>query len=181
MSFTAAHAQHSASIELDGNWYLQSGVVTNTTANATLNKVVYSLGALEEGVAVFELYLSTGQHQDFVPAISSHYSTEVYDNLNLGYGQSFTFSGLDIDLYKPSMPGVFDHANLDTVGTSLKNATVSFLFSDGFSTVLELNETKWHTTQVLSFPTVSPVPEPETFALFALGGLLVFAKRHKQK
>jgi hypothetical protein len=179
----SVQAQHSAEVFLDGDNYIQNGFIKNTSnlPGVFLEKFVLSTGTMEQGAAVFENWLSTGQHSNYLPGSTSHYTDEIYSGLTLGFNQTFTFFGLDIDMFDPQSVGGINHADIDNIGGSLRNASVSFFFSDGYSRSVELNETGWGVPQQLSFTEVSPVPEPATVILFAIGGLFLYVNRRKVK
>jgi hypothetical protein len=172
----SAHAQHSATVYIDGDWYLQAGYVQNR-ATVDLTSVTYSLGTPADGVAVWEDYLAGGTAGDRLAPSPQHYSTQSWAT-SIHTGQLWYFQGLDIDVSYAS--GV-DSANLDFVGQSLRNATVTLGWADGFTRSYDLNETSWAVSQTLGLdPTIPPIPEPGTSGMLLAGcGLIGYLTRRK--
>jgi hypothetical protein len=93
-------------------------------------------------------------------------------------GETFIFSGLDLDIVTDAIGHAFDETNF--FGSSLDAARVTLTWSDGFTSTLPLNMTHWGTTQVLVTPMVPPVPEPDGLPLMIAGaGAIAFAARRK--
>jgi len=172
-----ALALGTATIHLNGGNFIQSGSVTNTSApGVDIVKVVYDLGTQADGIAIWEIFGSTGIHSNFLTG--SHYSTETWDGLSVLSGNTFNFSGLDIDLITTVVPPVVDSGTLGAP-SSLANASVSVYFSDGSFGTAELLEQEWNVSQDL---VITAVPEPETYAMLLAGlGLLGFAARRRQQ
>lgn len=172
-----ALAANTATIHLNGGDFIQSGSVTNTSApGVDIVKVVYDLGTQADGIAIWEIFGSTGTHSNFLTG--THYSTETWDGLSVNSGNTFNFSGLDLDLIVTVVPPVADSG---TIGgpSSLANASVSVYFSDGSFGSAELLEQNWDVSQDLA---ITAVPEPETYAMLLAGlGLLGFAARRRQQ
>ncbi|WMJ08306.1 PEP-CTERM sorting domain-containing protein [Nitrosomonas sp. sh817] len=177
--FSSTALAGTATIHLNGGNYIQSGSVTNTSApGVDIVKVVYDLGTQADGIAIWEIFGSTGIHSNFLTG--SHYSTETWDGLSVLSGNTFNFSGLDIDLITTVAPPVVDSGTIPVPGgPSLANASVSVYFSDGSFGTAELLEQDWNVSQDLA---IAAVPEPETYAMLLAGlGLLGFAARRRQQ
>jgi hypothetical protein len=166
---TGAHAKD-AIVHLDGDWYLQAGEVTNYRTE-NLTRVVYDLGTPNDGVAVWERWLSTGVHTNAYG--TNHYSTETWTT-SIAPGTSWRFEGLDMDT---ASAGDINSA-IDTVGTTLQSATISLTWADGLTRSQPLAQTSWLQDQTLVFGITTPVPEPATDAMLLVGlGLLYFSLR----
>lgn len=179
----AAETRHAAVITLDGNWYLQSGQVRNDSSDGiTLTGFWYSMGAQEAGIGVWERYEGSHQTLDPLAGTSDHYSTAYWGGLSLDSGQSMRFGGLDLDRIASTSPVRIDSETIDSTGSSLRNAYVEVLFSDGLRGRVALAAQSWSTTQVLTIQVASPVPEPAAAAMFGAGllGLAVFGRRRQQ-
>lgn len=172
-----ALAVGTATIHLEGGSFIQSGSVTNTSApGVDIVKVVYDLGTQADGIAIWEIFGSTGTHSNFLTG--NHYSTETWDGLSVISGNTFNFSGLDLDLITTVVPPVVDSGTLGAP-SSLANASFSVYFSDGSFGTAELLEQNWNVSQDL---VITAVPEPETYAMLLAGlGLLGFAARRRQQ
>lgn len=167
----------SATIQLNGSEYIQSGSVLNTSsAGVNVVKVVYDLGAQQDGIAIWEAYNSTGVHSNFLSG--NWYSTETWSALSVGSGNTFNFSGLDIDLITSAAAGTVTSSTLGGP-SSLANASFSVYFSDNSWGTAHLSQLDWNVSQTL---TISAVPEPETYAMLLAGlGLMgAIARRRKQ-
>lgn len=167
----------SATVHLDGGSYIQSGSVLNTSgAGVNVVKVVYDLGAHQDGIAIWEIYGSTGAHSNFLSG--NWYSTETWNGLSVGSGNSFNFSGLDIDFIVSAAAGTAASSPLGTP-SSLANASFSVYFSDNSWGTAHLSQLDWNVSQTL---TIASVPEPETYAMLLAGlGLMgAVARRRKQ-
>lgn len=174
-----ALAVGTATIHLNGGSFIQSGSVTNTSApGVDIVKVVYDLGTQADGIAIWEINSSTGTHSNFLTG--NWYSTETWDGLSVISGNTFNFSGLDIDLIVTVAPPVVSSVIIPSPGgPSLANASVSVYFSDGSFGTAELLEQNWNVSQDLA---ITAVPEPETYAMLLAGlGLLGFAARRRQQ
>ena len=158
-----------ATVTLDGDWYLQAGTVTSSM---DLVRVTYSTGPQLEGRAVFQDWLAGGI-QD-APFGADRYSVQSWDVS----GQSFAFSGLDLDIISHATPGCIDEATIDQTGHSLAGAYVELTWVDGFYKRLPLNVTQWTQTQILTWADVAPVPEPAALLMMLAGlGVLGFVAR----
>jgi hypothetical protein len=156
-----------ATVVLNGGDFLQSFTVTNnSTTGESITGVVYSMGAPGDGIAIWELFESSGTHSGFVNA--SHYSTETYAGLGVAPGGDFSSGGLDIDLIVTLVPLDIANSVIDNAGTSLANAFFEVFFSDGTSGRASLLQTGWTISQTVRIG-VATVPEPGTLALLGLG------------
>lgn len=166
-----------ATVHLNGGDYIQSGSVVNTSApHVDIVKVVYDLGTQVVGAAIWERYASTGTHSNVLDG--NWYSTETWAGLSVAGGNTFQFSGLDINLIQSLTPPAIDISGLGA-GPSLANATVSVYFSDNSWGRAQLTPQYWGLNQDLQ---IAAVPEPETYALMLAGlGLLGAAARRKQR
>ena len=167
LASNAALAVGTASIHLNGSAFIQSGTVTNTSAaGINITKIVYDLGTQAAGIAVWELFNSTGTHSNFLGGSSlTHYSTETFAGLSTAAGGTFSFSGLDIDLIVTVIPPVADSGTLGAP-SSLANASVTVFFSDGSFGSAHLVQQLWQVDQNLR---INAVPEPGTYALMGMG------------
>ena len=180
LASNAALAAGTASIHLNGNDFIQSGTVTNTSAaGINITKIVYDLGAQAAGIAVWELFNSTGTHSNFLGGSSlTHYSTETFAGLSTAAGSSFSFSGLDIDLIVTVIPPVADSGTLG-LPSSLANASMTVFFSDGSSGSASLVKQLWQVDQDLRIG--AAVPEPGTYALMGMGlGIVGWLARRRK-
>ncbi len=180
LASNAALAAGTASIHLNGSDFIQSGTVTNTSAaGINITKIVYDLGTQAAGIAVWELFNSTGTHSNFLGGSSlTHYSTETFAGLSTAAGSSFSFSGLDIDLIVTVNPPVADSANLG-LPSSLANASMTVFFSDGSSGSASLVKQLWQVDQDLRIG--AAVPEPGTYALMGMGlGIVGWLARRRK-
>ena len=167
----------SATVQLNGSEYIQSGSVLNTSAaGVDVVKVVYDLGAHQDGIAIWELYSSSGAHSNFLSG--NWYSTETWNGLSVGSGNTFSFSGLDIDLIESAASGTVTSSTLGGP-SSLANASFSVYFSDNSWGTAKLAQMNWHESQTL---VITSVPEPETYAMLLAGlGLMgAVVRRRKQ-
>jgi hypothetical protein len=175
----ASHAQYSARVTLDGDWYLQAGQVENFTPGIDIVAMRYSTGLHENGGAVFEQYIAGDTRDGWLTPQNTHYSVSDWST-SLAAGQTFYFSGLDIDVITNISTNEVDSQNLDMVGTSLRTAYIELTFADGYYKVMHLNQTPWSVTQVLDFG-VAPIPEPESYAMMLVGLGVLGAVRRKTK
>lgn len=158
-----------ATITLDGDWYLQAGTVTSSM---DLVRVTYSTGPHLDGRAVFQSYLAGGTQEAMFGV--DRYSAQSWDVS----GQSFAFAGLDLDIIDSATPGGIDEATLDPIGSSLAGAYVELTWADGLYRRLSLNTTPWDQTQILTWADVAPVPEPAALLMMLAGlGVLGFVAR----
>jgi hypothetical protein len=172
--------RHSATVTLDGDWYLQAGEILNQSdAGILVTGLTYSMGTQDSGIGVWEDYLSDGHRDERLPGSSTHYSSQIWSGLQLTSQQVWTFGGLDLDRIVDASTGEVDSQNLDFSGASLRHAYVVVHFSDGFHGQARLTETGWDVTQVLRIgDAVSPVPEPVPGFMLAAGlGLVTLARR----
>ena len=182
LASNAALAAGSASIHLNGSDFIQSGTVTNTSAaGINITKIVYDLGTQAAGIAVWELFSSTGTHSNFLGGSSlTHYSTETFAGLSTAAGGTFSFSGLDIDLIVTVIPPVADSGTLG-LASSLANASMTVFFSDGSSGSASLVKQLWQVDQDLRIGAVIGVPEPGTYALMGMGlGIVGWLARRRK-
>ncbi|WP_338414179.1 PEP-CTERM sorting domain-containing protein [uncultured Sphaerotilus sp.] len=175
-----AQTLYAATVTLDGDWYLQAGEVMNQSdAGISVTGVTYSMGAPEDGVGVWEDYLSDGRHADRLAGSSTHYSTQVWNGLQLASQSVWTFGGLDLDRIVHASTGQVDSQNLDFGGASLRYASVMLTFSDGYCAEARLAALGWDVTQVLHIgDVVTPVPEPAQGLMLLSGlGMVLFGRR----
>lgn len=170
-----AQALHAATVTLDGDWFLQAGEVLNQSdAGILVTEVTYSMGEWRDGGGIWEDYLAEGRHEDRLPGSPTHYATQVWSGLAIDRQQTWHFDGLDLDRIVDVAAGQVDSEHLDFHGDSLRNAYVEVLFSDGFKAHAHLAELGWNETQVLHIGQfISPVPEPATALLLAVGAGVV--------
>jgi hypothetical protein len=172
-------AAGTATVQLNGGSFIQSGSVLNTSsAGVDIVKVVYDLGTAQDGIAIWENFSSTGGTQsNFL--IGNWYSTETWSGLSVGTGNTFSFSGLDIDLIQSVATGSVTGSILGGP-TSLANASFSVYFNDNSWGTAKLSQLNWSENQTL---TITAVPEPETYAMLlaGLGFVGAIARRRKQK
>lgn len=158
-----------ATVTLDGDWYLQAGTVTSSM---DLVRVTYSTGPQLDGRAVFQGWMAGGIQE--APFGADRYSVQSWDVS----GQSFAFAGLDLDIIDSATPGGIDEATIDPTGHSLAGAYVELTWADGFYKRLHLNTTPWDQTQILTWADVAPVPEPAALLMMLAGlGVLGFVAR----
>ena len=173
----------SADAFLNGGSFIQSGSVTNTSAADSIVAVIYSLGTAADGIATWENYLESPLPFTRSDALTdgAHYQTITFSGLSIAPGGTFNFSGLDIDLILTLLPLNVTSGIIDNAGTSLKNASISVLFSGGGMASAELNETGWTVSQNLKLGEVAAVPEPGSIFLLGLGlsGLALAARRQR--
>ncbi|MDQ5897335.1 MAG: hypothetical protein QG612_1421 [Pseudomonadota bacterium] len=178
---SAADTRHAAVITLDGDWFLQSGQIFNDSSDGiALAGFWYSMGAQEDGVGVWERYGGGDQALDTLQGSTAHYSTAYWGDLDVTAGQALTFGGLDLDRIASTSSGSID-SMIDTVGSSLRNAYVEVLFSDGVRGRANLSTWSWTSSQVLTIeletsstalsmpPLSAPVPEPTPAAMLGAG------------
>ncbi len=180
LASNAAFAVGTATVHLDGGSFIQSGSVTNTSAaGINITKVVYDLGAQAAGIAIWEIFNSTGTHSNFLGGSSlTHYSTETFAGLSTAAGSTFSFSGLDIDLIVSVIPPVADSGTLGAP-SSLARASVTVFFSDGSSGSAALAQQTWDKDQNLRIG--AAVPEPGTYALMGMGlGIVGWLARRRK-
>ena len=180
LASNAALAVGTASIHLNGNNFIQSGTVTNTSAaGINITKIVYDLGTQATGIAVWEILSSTGTHSNFLGGSSlTHYSTETFAGLSTAAGSTFSFAGLDIDLIVTVIPPVADSGTLGAP-SSLANASMTVFFSDGSSGSASLVQQLWQVDQDLRIG--AAVPEPGTYALMGMGlGIVGWLARRRK-
>lgn len=174
----AALAAGTATVQLNGSSFIQSGSVLNTSsAGIDVVKVVYDLGTAQDGIAIWEKFSSTGTHSNFLTG--NWYSTETWNGLSVGTGNTFSFSGLDIDLIQSVATGSVTGSILGGP-SSLANASFSVYFNDNSWGTAKLSQLNWSENQTL---TITAVPEPETYAMLlaGLGFVGAIARRRKQK
>ncbi|MES2949588.1 MAG: PEP-CTERM sorting domain-containing protein [Pseudomonadota bacterium] len=177
----SAFATGTATVNLSGGSFIQAGSVLNTSGSGIdIVGVVYDLGPQVAGAAIWELYSSTGTQSNFLTG--SWYSTESWTGLSVGSGNTFSFSGLDIDLIVSTLPANVTSSTLGAP-SSLAGATFSVYFSDNSWGTAQLNQATWDTNQTLTINAVSAVPEPESYAMLLAGlGLMgAVARRRKSK
>lgn len=158
--------------------YIQHGAVTNSaSATANITQVVYSLGSAGDGIATWEVSGSGGIASDFL-SDGKHFQTISFLGLSIAPGATFNFGGLDIDLIETLSPLSVTGGILDTVGTSLANAFMTLVYSDGSSATTSLAQQGWTTPQNLEFNITSQnVPVPGALGLLGLGLLVIGLRR----
>jgi len=160
-----------ASAVLDGGSFIQSGSITNDSdGGLNIVTVIYSLGVPADGIATWENFSEapSGFVRSDVLSDGVHYQTISWSGLNVTPGNSFNFSGLDIDLIVALSP--LNVTSLTLGGpSSLANAFVTVVFDNGATASAPLVQQDWRQTQNLELTGAKPVPEP-AMALLALVG-----------
>ena len=165
-----ANAASSATATLSS--FIQNGLIANDAASTgNITSVIYSLGTAADGIATWDGGTGGGVASDFL-SDPSYFQTVTWSGLNVAAGDTFNFSGLDIDLITTFSPLSVTGGVLDTNGSSLVNATLSLIWSDGSTGTVNLVQQAWETTQNLAISSaVSAVPLPA--AVWLLGSSLV--------
>lgn len=166
MTSSVASAALISTATLSG--FIQNGTVTNNIGNsAAIESIVFDLGTAGDGIATWDNKLAGGVASNFL-SNARYFQTVTWSSLNVVSGDSFVFSGLDIDLIQTISPLSVTGSVLDNVGTSLVNASLSIFWDNGSSGSVALNQQAWSTTQNLTINAAN-VPEPASLALLGLG------------
>lgn len=166
MTSSVASAALISTATLSG--FIQNGTVTNNIGNsAAIESIVFDLGTAGDGIATWDNNLAGGVASNFL-SNARYFQTVTWSSLNVVSGDSFVFSGLDIDLIQTISPLSVTGSVLDNVGTSLVNASLSIFWDNGSSGSVALNQQAWSTTQNLTINAAN-VPEPASLALLGLG------------
>ncbi len=178
LTASTAFAANQAAATL--TFFDQRGLIENSASStANITSVIYSLGTADAGIATWDTGAAGGVASDFL-SDSRYFQTVTWNGLNIAAGDTFNFGTLDIDLITSLSPLSVTGSVLDEVGTSLANATLSLLWSDGGSTTVSLVEQAWRDTQYLSFATqTSAVPVPAALFMFAPALLGLMGYRRK--
>ncbi len=166
MTSSVASAALISTATLSG--FIQNGTVTNNIGNsAAIESIVFDLGTAGDGIATWDNNLAGGVASNFL-SNTRYFQTVTWSSLNVVSGDSFVFSGLDIDLIQTISPLSVTGSVLDNVGTSLVNASLSIFWDNGSSGSVALTQQAWSTTQNLTINAAN-VPEPASLALLGLG------------
>ena len=166
MTSSVASAALISTATLSG--FIQNGTVTNNIGNsAAIESIVFDLGTAGDGIATWDNNLAGGVASNFL-SNARYFQTVTWSSLNVVSGDSFVFSGLDIDLIQTISPLSVTGSVLDNVGTSLVNASLSIFWDNGSSGSVALTQQAWSTTQNLTINAAN-VPEPASLALLGLG------------
>ncbi|MEO8099741.1 MAG: PEP-CTERM sorting domain-containing protein [Acidobacteriota bacterium] len=167
----------SAVATLDGGNFLQGGTVTNTSVADIMIGVIYTLGTPGAGIATWDTDVAGGTASDFL-SNPRWFQTVTFSGLAVAPGDSFSFSGLDIDFIIALAPLDIEEGIIDSTGTTLAHATITALFAAG-SVSAPLNEAPWENSQRLELLAANDVPEPRTALLAGLGlvGIGLYSRR----
>jgi hypothetical protein len=165
----SANAASMAAVNLDS--FIQHGTITNSSASsAVITSVVYDLGFAEDDIATWDSKIAGGSPSNFL-SDNNFFQTVTWGGLNVAAGSSWSWNGnLDIDWISSISPLNVVGIPADSVGTSLRNASITLFWSDGSSGTTALVQQGWVNDQNLS---VSSIPVPAAVLLFgsALAGL----------
>jgi hypothetical protein len=177
---TTANAASTATATLSS--FIQRGLIANDAGSTgSITSVIYSLGAAADGIATWDSGTGGGVASDFL-SNPRWFQTVTWSGLNVAAGDTFNFSGLDIDLITSFSPLSVSGGILDTTGSSLVNATLSLIWSDGSVGSVNLIQQAWATTQNLRIgSSVNAVPLPAAVWLFGPALLGFMSMRRKTK
>ncbi|MCL6416557.1 hypothetical protein MIB92_12930 [Aestuariirhabdus sp. Z084] len=153
--------------------FIQRGNVSNNSnSGANISKIVYDLGTAANGIASWDRRTAGGAASNFL-SNPNFFQTVTFDGLSVAPGTTFTFGSLDIDLILSLSPLNVVGSPIDSVGTSLANATFSVFWDNGTSGTVALIQQAWTETQNLSVSAtgggVKSIPIPSSIALMLLG------------
>lgn len=176
-----AHAVTSATVDLFGGSFIQSGEVTNNATNGeSIVSFIYSLGTAADGIATWDTNTAGGVASDFL-SDATHFQTVTFDfTLSpLAPGALFAFGGLDIDRITTLLPLVIN-TGIDVTGSSLVNASVTVVWDNGDVGTTPLAAQGWFLNQNLTVEGMAVIPEPLTATLGLMGlGVLGVATRRR--
>lgn len=169
--------------------FLQSGTITNRSdAGFNIVEIIYSLGPAEPNLATWDGRFGSagGIASDFL-SDRNFFQTITFRNLSIAPNNSFSFSGIDIDLIQTIDP-------LVAVGSpaggpeTLRKAFIEAKFNNGGSAIARLQQTAWQNPQQLRLierdvtQNPTPVPTPALLpGVISMGVAMQQRRRHAQQ